>query len=147
MGGPWSPQERSYHINCLELLAASLAVKTYLKGRTNSGFCFLYKQPGRDSLRPSNGAGERHPTVRATSPREGEHYSGLGVKNNEGSLRLDAQQVSLILTRFPCLNVDLFTSRLTTQLPRSFSWRSNSLAEVTDALLQDWRNPSGYANP
>ena len=30
-GGPWSPQEREWHFNCLELLAATLALKTFVK--------------------------------------------------------------------------------------------------------------------
>ena len=33
-GGPWSPQERTMHINCLELLAATLAVQTFAKSLT-----------------------------------------------------------------------------------------------------------------
>ena len=33
-GGPWSQQECSMHINCLELLAATLAVKTFAKAKT-----------------------------------------------------------------------------------------------------------------
>ena len=32
-GGPWSHQERQWHINCLELLAATLALKTFLKNK------------------------------------------------------------------------------------------------------------------
>ena len=32
-GGPWSERERQYHINCLELLAAFLALQTFAKGR------------------------------------------------------------------------------------------------------------------
>lgn len=32
-GGSWTPQEQSMHINCLELLAAELAVKTFLKAQ------------------------------------------------------------------------------------------------------------------
>ncbi len=34
-GSPWSRQERSLYINCLELLAATLEVKCYAKGRTS----------------------------------------------------------------------------------------------------------------
>ena len=30
-GGPWSAQEKSQHINCLELLAATLALQTFVK--------------------------------------------------------------------------------------------------------------------
>ena len=33
-GGPWSQQERLMHINCLELLAATLATKTFAKSKT-----------------------------------------------------------------------------------------------------------------
>ena len=39
--GPWSPQEQTLHINCLELLAASLAVRTFAKER--SGITILLK--------------------------------------------------------------------------------------------------------
>ena len=110
-GGPWSPQERSYHINCLELLAASLVVKTFMKGLTNkrvpasagqSDSGCIYKQFGWDSLRPSNVncqkpldvvPGEGHSTVCATSPRKEEYRSRLGVESDEGSLRLDAERV------------------------------------------------------
>ena len=34
MGGPWSAQESASHINCLELLAATLAVQTFAKNCT-----------------------------------------------------------------------------------------------------------------
>jgi len=33
-GGPWSQVEQEMHINCMELLAATLAVQTFLKGQT-----------------------------------------------------------------------------------------------------------------
>ena len=33
-GGPWSPQEKSLHLHCLELLAATLATKTFAKDKT-----------------------------------------------------------------------------------------------------------------
>ena len=32
--GPWSPQEQTLHINCLELLAATLAIQTFAKERS-----------------------------------------------------------------------------------------------------------------
>ena len=35
MGGSWSQQEKTLHINGLELLAATLAVKTFLKDQEN----------------------------------------------------------------------------------------------------------------
>ena len=45
------------------------------------------------------------------------------------------------------LDIDLFASRLTAQLPRFFSWRPDPLAEATDALLQRWEDLEAYANP
>ena len=35
MGGPWVPQERSHHINYLELLATFLALKTFATNTHN----------------------------------------------------------------------------------------------------------------
>ena len=45
------------------------------------------------------------------------------------------------------LEVDLFASRLTHQLPWFFSWRPDPLAEAVDAFQQDWSKVRGYANP
>ena len=45
------------------------------------------------------------------------------------------------------LEVDLFASRLSNQLPRYFSWRPDPLAEATDAFSQQWQQFRGYANP
>ena len=48
---------------------------------------------------------------------------------------------------FGPLEVDLFASRLINQLQKYFSWRLDSYAATTDALLQDWRTVKGFANP
>ena len=45
------------------------------------------------------------------------------------------------------LEVDMFASRLTHQLPRYFSWRPDPAAEATDAFSQVWSQFRGYANP
>ena len=52
-----------------------------------------------------------------------------------------------IQEHFPYLEVDLFATRLTHQLPRFYSWRPDPLAEATDAFLQEWSLVKGYANP
>ena len=43
--------------------------------------------------------------------------------------------------------MDLFPSRLSTQLPRFYSWRPDPQAEVVDAFSQDWSSVKGYAFP
>ena len=45
------------------------------------------------------------------------------------------------------LQVDLFASRITKQLPRFFSWTPDPLAEAVDAFKQTWTEFTGYANP
>ena len=47
------------------------------------------------------------------------------------------------------LEVDMFASRLTTQLERFFSWRPDPETEARDAFHQDWKTLQGrgYANP
>ena len=52
-----------------------------------------------------------------------------------------------VMDCFPYLEINLFATRLTFQLPHFFSWRLDSLAEATDALLQDWRDVKDYAHP
>ena len=45
------------------------------------------------------------------------------------------------------LEVDLFASQLTKQLPRFYSWRPDPEAQGTDAFHQDWSQMRGFANP
>ena len=45
------------------------------------------------------------------------------------------------------LHVDMFATRLSTLLPRFFSWKPEPQAEATDAFLQDWSAIQGYAHP
>ncbi len=45
------------------------------------------------------------------------------------------------------LEVDLFATRLTAQLPIYYSWRPDPQAAATKAFTQDWSLTRGYANP
>ena len=109
-GGPWSQQEKQLHINCLELLAATLAVKTFQnlsegpkkqerstapRQPDSSSLC---KQLGRYSLRPGQETSKRavdvvptegHTSDSTTSTGERECDSRHRVENDEGSLRLN----------------------------------------------------------
>ena len=55
-----------------------------------------------------------------------------GIWNHQSSMR-------------PLL-IDLFASRLSHQLPRSFSCKPDPLVEATDAFLQDWSIGKGFTN-
>jgi len=76
------------------------------------------------------------------------------IEDNES--RLEGDQSDWMLARsvflkiyqvLDPLEVDLFASRLTHQLPQLFSWRPDPLAEAVDAFQQDWSKVRGYANP
>ena len=45
------------------------------------------------------------------------------------------------------LQVHLFATRFSRQLPRYVSWRPDLEVEATDAFCQDWRNLRAYAHP
>ena len=111
-GGPWSPREASRHINCLELLAAMLAVKMFAKNETrltilhaqdrqhNGGS--LHQQSGRDSVERAcltvPGAmdvvpGKEHPHSSRALAGRAERGSGQGVKGDERPVRLEARPV------------------------------------------------------
>uniref|UniRef100_A0A1X7THM9 Uncharacterized protein n=1 Tax=Amphimedon queenslandica TaxID=400682 RepID=A0A1X7THM9_AMPQE len=91
---------------------------------------------------------EGHTSDSTTSTGERDSNSRQRVESDEGSLRLDAQSGDLPRDeKFPCLEINLFATRLSHQLPRFYSWRPDPLAEATDAFLQDWRPVRGYANP
>ena len=65
--------------------------------------------------------------------------------------RTDRKLNPLVFNRinkiFEPLEVDLFASRLTHQLPRYFSWRSDPLVEATDTFQQNWGALKWFANP
>ena len=120
----------------------------------------IHKQHGRHPVLPTVSTGTFHMGVVSrwgdisssrTPPREGEHNSRSGVKNDQGSMQLDAEpicfQPSQIQIQMGLCNVDLFASSLSKQLPRFYSWRPDPEAEKMDAFSQDWSQIRGYANP
>ena len=60
---------------------------------------------------------------------------------------LNRQIFQAIQAQLGPVDLDLFASRLTAQLPQYLSWRPDPLALATDALLQDWEGLRAYANP
>ena len=107
-GGPWSPEERQWHINCLEALAAFYVLNCFVRDKN--------KLEG------------------TVSPR---------LNTIVRDLWLWCMNRDITLT----LEVDLFASRLITQLDRFCSWRPDP--EALDAFSKDWTTLQGrgYANP
>ena len=166
-GGQWSQGESLFHINCLELLAGAFAVKTFVKGKVQMRVRLLM-----DNLTAAHYinkmGGTKSPVLARLALDLWEwclHHNVLieaqylpGVLNvradRESRVFLDHHDWKLDPLLFAELNqvwgpleVDLFASRLSTQLPRFYSWRPDPHSEAVDAFSQDWSKVRGYAFP
>ena len=166
-GGLWSQMEKKLHINCLELLAGSFAVKSFTKNRlcahvrlrmdNTTAVAYVNRLGGTHSLVLSNLALALWEWAQKNSIMlSAEHYAGHlnTVANWESrhfrdasNWRLDQNVFSsLMQIRGPCA-IDLFADRLNSQLPQFYSWKPDPLSIATDALLQDWSRGRNYAFP
>ncbi len=150
-----------------ELLAATLALKSFTKGQT--GLSVLLKMDNTTAVAYVNNQGgtvsrelvrlskelwtwclQRNITIKA------QHLPGRlnQVADSESRTMLDRSDWKLDSRVFQQIHqlwgpmeVDLFASRLTTQCPVFFSWRPDPYAAATDAFLQVWTGLKAYANP
>ena len=167
--GPWSPQEQTLHINCLELLAATLAVQSFAKEK--SGTTILLKIDNTSAVAYINRmGGTASPTLsRLTKDLwlwcmernillQAQHLPGVlnSIADRESSIWSDRSEWKLSPAFFQRINhwlgplsTDLFASRLSAQLPAFISWKPDPLAIATDAFTVDWSNipAKPYANP
>ena len=155
-GGLWSQSEQFLHINCLELLAGSFAIKCFAKDKTNihiqllmdnvTALTFINKMGGTKSRVLASLSRDlwqwclqRQITVSAT------HIPGILNVNadRESRSHLDSSDWKLCLAvltlqalqnKWGPVDIDLFASRLTKQLPRFVSWKPDPLSEAVDAF-------------
>ena len=166
-GEPWSAEEMPQHINCLELLAANLALKSFAKGKiwiyvllkidNTTVVAYINNQGGtvsKELIALTKNIWmwclERRIHIQA------KHLPGAmntkadlesRAQKDRSDWKLDHQTFLRINAIYRSLGVDLFASRLTNQCPRYFTWRPDQYAEATDAFLQDWSSIKRYANP
>lgn len=166
-GGHWSQEESKLHINCKELLAAWLGLQAFvsnikkahihIKMDNTCAVAYLNRKGGVHSkplckvaLSLWQWCLDRQLTVSA------EHLPGIEniQADTESRRKLDSseweldQEVFLKLMRLRGSHeVDLFASRLSTKLPRYYSWRPDPGAEAVNALTQNWTIIRGYAFP
>ena len=166
-GGLWSQVENRNHINYLELLAATFAVKSFAKFTRNAhilmkmdnrtAIFYANRMGGTHSLKLSNLAIqlwqwclERNLTLVA------EHLPGVDncIADEESRTihsttewKLQRSTFQLLIQTFGTCDVDLFATRLNTQLEKFVSWRPDPEAIGADALQLTWTNWKGYAFP
>ena len=157
------------HINCLEALAAFLAIKCF--ARDKHGLTILLRMDNITAVTYVNKLGGTVSQdmnnivkemwlwcMKRDITLEAEHLPGVlntvadeesRVMKDNSDWMLNPTVFSRIQSHLGLLEVDMFASRLTTQLPRFFSWRPDPEAEAVNAFSQDWRplNGIGYANP
>ena len=146
-GEPWSPLEKKWHINCLELLAVTLALKTFVKnnqgGTISKDLIVLTRDLWMWCL-------ERNIHFQA------QYLPGVMSKvadmesrsmKDRSVWKLDHTIFLQINKRYGPVEVDLFATRLTNQCRRYFSWWPDPFVEATEAFLQDWTTVKDFANP
>ena len=166
-GGRWSRQESPYHINCLELLAGSLAVQCFTKNLAKAKVLLLMDNVTAVTYISKMG-GTHSPILSLLAKNLWDwclSHSVLikaqyipGIQNvqadRESRIFLDSSDwklhpaiFNLIYRRWGPLNIDLFASCLTFQLDQYVSWRPDPSAVHTDAFTLDWATFRGNAFP
>ena len=162
--GRWSDSERAQHINVLELKAAFLALKSFLKNQSHKVVCL--RMDNTTAVAHVNNKGGTHsPCLLALTLElwkwclernimiSAQHVPGKlntiadlesRVFNDSSEWKIAPQIISPFLKG---CEIDLFASRLSAQLPQYVSWRPDPEAVHADALTMDWAPFKGYAFP
>ncbi|XP_065180118.1 uncharacterized protein LOC135810554 [Sycon ciliatum] len=165
-GGRWSAAESRLHINALELLAGTFAVQCFarhvqkglvlLQMDNQCAVAYVNRMGGTRSQRLNSLAADlwhwclaRQITIRAEYiPGALNVIADFWSRNHSSSeWHLLPQAFALLKTRYGGCHVDLFATRINTQLPDFVSWHPDPQAVATDAFSQPWQEMDGYAFP
>ncbi len=165
-GGDWNSDERKMHINWLELKAAFLALRTFCSDKsdchvrlmldnTTAIACITkFGSAASDLMRLTKEifefAVDRNLHITAA------HIPGSlntladresRTSNMDTEWQLKPDIFRYICKKFGTPQIDLFASRINTQLARYVAWRPDPDAEHVDAFSIPWRGFYGYAFP
>lgn len=162
--GGWSEDERRLHTNVLELKAAFLALKSFLKNQSPGVACL--KIDNTTAIAHMNNKGSTRSACLITLTLElwrwclgrnivlsTQHVPGKlntiadsesRVFKDSSEWKINPQIISPFLKES---EIDLFASRLSAQLPKYVSWRLDLEAFHADALTMNWEPFKGYAFP
>lgn len=165
-GGPWTPQEKLHSINYLELLAAFLALKSFV---TTRGVTVLLRMDNISAIAFLNRMGGTHSKLLSDLAVEiwkwclardvfihAEHLPGVENTRADwesrhveesGDWMLDRQIFQQLDRSLGPFTVDLFASRTNAQLPQYCSWRPDPEAWCVDAFMVTWATQFPYMFP
>ena len=165
-GGHWSDQEKALHINSLELLAGSFAVKAFTKHNSkirvllqmdnSTAVSYVNRMGGTHSLSLSLQACHLwHWCLEKEILLSAQHLPGVAnTMADQESRQIEASTEWMLhrevfhwiqQTLGRC-QTDLFATRLNHQLDSYISWRPDPFAQETDAFRLDWEGLNGYAS-
>jgi hypothetical protein len=166
-GGRWTEEEAKLDINCLETMAALFGLVCFGKNMkgvhvrlqldNSTAVCYINAFGGMKSQTCNILAKqiwawciERDIWLSAA------HIPGVTnveadrasrVFNDRTEWKLDSGVFNDVIQSFYRPEVDLFATRLNTQLPRFVSWKPDPKAEAFDAFTLDWKEFTSYVFP
>ena len=166
INGLWSETETKLQINCLELKAAELGVRSFVKNKESihvhlkmdniTALTHINKMGGTKSqllTQMTKSLWEFcltkkiHLTAEYLPGNKNKIADALSRQYEDSSnWKLDPQLFTVLNNQWGPLETDLFADRLNAQTTRYFSWKQDPLAAGTDAFLWQW-NERCYAFP
>lgn len=165
IGGRWDDNEAQNHINYLELLAISHAIKAFCKAnshihvqvRSDNTCAIAYINNMGGKIEQLNGLAHdvwiwcksRYIWLSATHVPGFENEADFSSRNfNENvEWKLNSSVFSAAVNRFGMPEIDMFASRLNKQLERFVSWKPDPDAEAIDAFSVPWSGKYIYCFP
>ncbi|PFX21005.1 hypothetical protein AWC38_SpisGene14530 [Stylophora pistillata] len=165
--GSMVKQGEEVHINCLELLAGAFAVKVSARNKIQMKIHLLMDDVSATHYINKMG-GTKSPVLAKLALDlwswclehkillEAQHIPVvLSVRadhesrtfHHHNDWKLSPAVFNLVNQTLGPLQLDLFASRLSAQLPKFISWRPDPEAEAFDAFSQNWSKVRGYAFP
>ncbi|VDH93156.1 Hypothetical predicted protein [Mytilus galloprovincialis] len=167
IGGPWLQSEKSFHINALELIAVTHAVKSFLKDRHNlqvliqtdniTTMTYINKMGGtvskvcnklalelwtwclqKDIVLKADFIPGRENLI---ADWESRHHS------DSSNWKLHSKVFNSLMKQTMTCNIDLFADRSNNQLQTYISWLPDPGALAFNALLHPWTSFKAYAFP
>ena len=166
-GGLWTPAERCLHINVLEMMAGTFAVQTFSKGKQD--IHVHLKMDNTTAVAYVNHLGGTRSTALAEKARQlwmwcldrritisAEYLPGENnvtadfqsrVLTSSAEWKLNPAKFNMLAQVLGPCRVDLFATRLNTQLREYIAWKPDPFAIAADALQVPWTGLQGYAFP